>query len=110
MGGLLLEATLARLGKDLDGRLPVNPWVIGHVHLWIRNCLKGRKQRVSVNGLFSKGSIDVPQAAVLGPVLPTRAVNDLEKEVSSEVAKIANEKIIHVRIWHDWGNGQLNGR
>ncbi|CAM4622379.1 unnamed protein product [Lepidochelys kempii] len=66
----------------------------GKVLSWIDNRLKGRKQRVGINGQFSERrevNSGVPQGSVLGPVLFNILINDLEKGVNSEVAKYVDD-------------------
>uniref|UniRef100_K7GG65 Reverse transcriptase domain-containing protein n=1 Tax=Pelodiscus sinensis TaxID=13735 RepID=K7GG65_PELSI len=66
----------------------------GKVLSWIENWLKDRKQRVGINGKFSdwRGvTSGVPQWSVLGPILFNLFINDLEKGVSSEVVKFADD-------------------
>ncbi|CAM4408569.1 unnamed protein product, partial [Caretta caretta] len=66
----------------------------GMILSWIENCLKDREQRVGINGKFSEWrgvTSGVPQGSVLGPILFNLFINDLEKEVNSEVAEFADD-------------------
>ncbi|CAM5124147.1 unnamed protein product [Natator depressus] len=66
----------------------------GKILSWIENWLKDREQRVGVNGKFSEWrgvTSSVPQGSILGPILFSLFINDLEKGVNSEVAKFSDD-------------------
>ena len=66
----------------------------GEVVNWIEEWLRDRKQRVVVNGESSdwaKVESGVPQGSVLGPVLFTVFINDLEDRIKSRISKFADD-------------------
>ena len=78
-----------RLLKKLEGY-----GVRGNVHGWIRDFLKGRRQRVVVNGEASGWrpvSSGIPQGSVLGPVLFVCFVNDMPEAVQGLIRMFADD-------------------
>ncbi|CAM5087761.1 unnamed protein product [Eretmochelys imbricata] len=66
----------------------------GKVLSWISSWVKDRRQRVEINGQFSEWrevNSGVPQGSILGSVLFSIFINDLEKGVNTEVAKFADD-------------------
>ena len=65
--------------------------------------LNGRKQRVGINGSYSEYSLiesGVPQGSVLGPLLFLVYINDLEKNLKSQVKFYADDTMLY-SIVHD---------
>ena len=61
---------------------------------WIKNWLMDREQRVVINGHFSSWSkvlSGVPQGSVLGPLLFTLYINDIDQDVTSSLFKFADD-------------------
>ena len=72
---------------------------------WIEDFLSEHKQRVTVNGVFSKWydvTSCVPQGSVLGPVLFTAYINTLPDEIeSSEILLFADDNKLFRSIYSD---------
>ncbi|PLS49478.1 hypothetical protein CYV29_15670, partial [Carnobacterium maltaromaticum] len=68
--------------------------VQGVLARWIKNWLGNRRQRVAVEGSFSKWrrvTSGVPQGSVLGPLLFVIYINDLEESIGGLISKFADD-------------------
>ena len=66
----------------------------GEIVTWIEEWLTNRKQRVVVNGESSDWEevvSGVPQGSVLGPILFTVFINDLDDRIQSKISKFADD-------------------
>jgi len=78
--------------------------VSGKVHSWIKDWLKGRKQRVVVDGqssTWTEVTSGVPQGSVLGPILFIIYVNDLGDGLSCKTLKFADDTKMINRVGND---------
>ena len=79
--------------KRLINKLEANG-ITGKVSNWIENWLKDRTQKVLINGQSSSEAnvvSGVPQGSVLGPILFTIYINDIDEDIRSKVAKFADD-------------------
>ena len=68
------------------------------VNTWIKNFLKDRKQKVVVDGVSSPEAAvasGVPQGSVLGPVLFLVYINDIIKDITSNIRLFADDCLIY---------------
>jgi hypothetical protein len=76
----------------------------GQVWDWVKEWLFMRKQRVVVNGAQSEWTevfSGVPQGSVLGPILFTIYINDLDDEIKSKILKFADDTKLTGRVSND---------
>ena len=77
--------------------------VCGNLLKFFQNYLTNRKQRVVLNGSFSDYSTvvsGVPQGSVLGPLLFLIYINDLERDINSNIKFFADDTMLF-SIVHD---------
>lgn len=73
----------------------------GQLHLWFRNFLTNRKQRVLIRGSYSDWSpviSGVPRDSILGPVMFLVYVNDIPDIITSTAKLFADDTKIHQQI------------
>ena len=66
----------------------------GNLLKWIRSWLKGRKQRVTINGVKSEwGRVfsGVCQGSVIGPLFILIYINNLDTGITSRISKFADD-------------------
>ena len=73
----------------------------GQLHLWFRNFLTNRKQRVLIRGSYSDWSpviSGVPQGSILGPVMFLIYMNDIPDIITSTAKLFADDTKIYRQI------------
>jgi len=70
----------------------------GRLADWLENWLTGRTQRVGINGCYSdwvEVTSGVPQGSILGPLLFSVFINDLEDTITNNLLKFADDS----KLW-----------
>jgi len=103
-----MDAIIVDFSKAFDlvphGRLLVkiaDSGVDNRVVVWIREFLIGRTQRVRVGGELSdevRVTSRVPQGSVLGPLLFLAYVNDIGRNIESNIGLFADDCVIYRKI------------
>jgi hypothetical protein len=103
-----MDAIIVDFSKAFDlvphGRLLVkiaDSGVDNRVVVWIREFLIGRTQRVRVEGKLSdevRVTSGVPQGSVLGPLLFLAYVNDIGRNIESNIRLFADDCVIYRKI------------
>lgn len=106
--GVRTDAIIIDFSKAFDlvphGRLLSKIAATGvdfRVVVWIKEFLLGRTQRVRVEGLLSEEvrvTSGVPQGSVLGPLLFLAYVNDIWRNIESNIRLFADDCIIYRKI------------
>jgi len=68
---------------------------------WILDFLSNRKQRVVIDGVYSDFNCvtsGVPQGSVLGPALFLLYINDIAKELKSDIRLYADDALMHMTL------------
>jgi hypothetical protein len=70
------------------------------VVVWIREFLLGRTQRVRIGGKLSEVRVTsgVPQGSVLGPLLFLAYINDIWRNIESDIRLFAGDCVIYRKI------------
>ncbi len=73
----------------------------GKLGEWLENWLRNRQQRVVINGVFSEWAevtSGVPQGSILGPLLFTIYINDIDTNVKNSILKFADDTKMWGRV------------
>jgi hypothetical protein len=75
--------------------------ITGNINRWLKSFLVGRRQRVVLNGNYSKWTnviSGVPQGTILGPILFLIYINDIVDSVKTNIKLFADDAKIFTKI------------